>query len=160
MRAAGLAVALTLALALLPTTAMSQEEGQTTFRLETHAKDGQFYFTFEGEDGRNPALVVSASTLITVTIVNMEDVPHNFCYESDQQCSEYVEQAGDEATYTFTSPASGTADYWCLPHKAAGMRGIVRVAGTEGPGENGTPGFAAAVAVAAIASVTWATRRR
>lgn len=153
------AVLVVLFVLLLPA-AVAQEEGQTTFRLETHAMEGQFYFTFEGEEERNPTLVVPPSTSVTVTIINAEDVPHNFCYQNDQQCSDYVEQTGDEAEYTFTSPAAGTADYWCLPHKGAGMRGIVRVAGTDGADENATPAFAPVAAVIALAAVALALRRR
>jgi len=116
-------------------TAPAQEEGQTSFTLTAHADGSTFYF--QGEDGtKNPTLVVPANTEITVTLRNVGEGVHNIHVDGASP-SDYVQGDGDEITYTFTSPASGTKQYWCDPHKSSGMVGTVRVAGSPDTGGNG-----------------------
>lgn len=132
------------ALAAVP--ASAQETGATSFTLETHTEGGGGYFQLEGQTARNPRLVVPASTEITVTLKGMDDGVHNI-QVAGSSASEFVTAAGETVTYTFTSPASGTVEYWCVPHKGAGMKGTVAVAGSEpttgtppADGGNDTPG--------------------
>lgn len=114
-------------------TAPAQDAGKTAFTLTTHA-DGSTYY-FQGEDGtKNPTLTVPANTEITITLKNVGDAVHNIQVDGSD-ASEYVQADGDEVTYKFTSPASGSKDYWCVPHKSSGMRGMVKVAGS---GDDGT----------------------
>ena len=119
----------------------AQETGQTSFTLYGVDSGGQFYF--EGEDGtKNPTLVVPAGEQITVKLINRGNSVHNIQVDGSE-ASEYVQTDGEELTYTFTAPASGSKQYWCVPHKSSGMAGTVRVAGspdTGNGGGNGTDG--------------------
>lgn len=158
-------IVLGLALALAPATA--QDGGQTSFTLSTTQDGGQFVFV--GEDGTtNPTLVVPASTEITVTLRKGDDaagIPHNIKV-GDQDASDDVANEGDEVTYTFTSPASGTTSYVCVYH-ATTMVGDVQVAGSDGngggngeDGGNGTPGVQlVGVAIAAVGAALLLRRK-
>ena len=122
----------------------------TQFTLVAHQEGSSYYFTLEGGTQRNPTLVVPPNAQITVTLKGGGGV-HNVQVQG-QPASDYVNAEGDEVTYTFTSPASGTVQYWCVPHRTAGMVGQVRVAapageggegGQAGGGEGGAPAPAA-----------------
>lgn len=119
-------------------TAPAQETGQTSFTLTAHAEGNTFYFA--GEDGtRNPTLVVPASTEVTITLRNVGEGVHNI-HVDGADASEFVQGDGDEVVYKFTSPASGSKQYWCDPHKGNGMQGTIRVAGSPDTGGNGDGG--------------------
>lgn len=149
-----------LLLPLLAPFASAQEEGRTELTLLAHA-DRQFYWTLEGSDERNPALVVPPGARVTVTVRNVDDDVHNLVVEGFPR-SGYVNDAGDEVVYEFTAPESGTLGYWCEPHRAAGMRGVVRVAGTpdEPTREQPAPGAWPALAAAGAAALLLRRRAR
>ena len=155
-------IVLGLALAALPASA----QGQTSFTLEAHTEGGGGYFTLEGETARNPTLNVAPGESITVTLKGLDDGVHNFCVGTD--CSEFVTAAGESQTLTFTAPASGTAEYYCQPHKGAGMKGTVNAGGAtttttsgENGGEtNGSPGFELVGALVALAGLALVLRRK
>lgn len=126
-------------LAAVPATA--QDAGQTSFTLTTHTEGGGGYFTLEGQTAKNPTLVVPASTAITITMKGSDDGVHNIQVDGSA-ASDYVQSAADSVTYTFTSPASGSKGYWCVPHKGAGMAGTVQVAGSAQPTPPATDGEA------------------
>lgn len=155
-------IALGLAFAAAP--AGAQETGQTTFTLETHTEGGSGYFTLEGQTAKNPTLVVPANTVITITLKGMDDGVHNMQVDGSSG-SEYVQAAGDSVTYTFTSPASGSKQYWCQPHKGAGMVGMVQVAGSGAATENDgdkkeSPGVATLGVVLAMIGAALVLSRR
>lgn len=134
--------------------AQAQESGQTSFTLVTNAEGGTYYFTLEGQTARNPDLVVPANTEITVTIKGTDDNVHNVCFVESTKCSQYVQAEGETQTLTFNSGANGGI-YFCAPHKAAGMQGNVRIAGSTttptGGDQNKSPGVElVGVALAAL----------
>ncbi|HET6405235.1 MAG TPA: plastocyanin/azurin family copper-binding protein [Candidatus Thermoplasmatota archaeon] len=154
-------IALGLAVAAVPAVA----QGQTSFTLDTHTDGGGGYFTLEGESQRNPTLNVAPGEQITVTIRGTDDGVHNFCYPDTRSCSEYVQAEGETQTFTFTAPASGSGEYFCLPHRGAGMKGTLSAGGstTNGGGSDGgndTPGFAALGALVALAGLALVLRRK
>ena len=164
MKSIGLTMlALGLALAALPADA----QGQTSFTLETHSEGGGGYFTLEGETARNPTLNVAPGETITITLKAADgDGVHNIKLDGAPAGSEYVTAAADTVTYTFTAPASGTKEYFCEPHRGAGMKGLVSAGSTtatpsENGGEtNGSPGFELVGALVALAGLALVLRRK
>lgn len=152
-------IALGLLAAAVPATA--QETGETSFTIYAVDEGGQFFF--EGADGtKNPTLVVPAGAEITVKLINRGNNVHNM-HVDGSTASEYVQADGDEITYTFTAPASGSKDYWCDPHKSAGMKGVVRVAGAavENGDKNESPGVQTlGVVLAMVGAALVVSRRR
>ena len=156
-------IVLGLALAALPASA----QGQTSFTLETRTEGGGGYFTLAGETQRNPTLNVEPGAEITVTLKGTDDGVHNFCVGSD--CSEFVTAVGEEQVFTFTAPSSGTVEYFCQPHKGAGMKGTVSAGGAastptqntgNGEGNNDTPGLGVLGVAIAIVGVALVVGRR
>lgn len=153
---------LAVGLALAATPAHAQETGQTSFVLETHTEGGSGYFTLEGQTARNPTLVVPAGETITITLKGLDVGVHNIQVDG-ASASDYVQAAGDEVQYTFTAPASGSKQYWCVPHKGAGMIGQVQVAGSAtngGEGGNDTPGLPLAGLAIALVGAALLLRRK
>lgn len=162
-------IALGLAVAALPADA----QGQTSFTLETHTEGSGGYFTFAGETAHNPTLNVAPGQPITITVKGTDDGFHNICYKDSTTCATggadgYVEKAGDTITLTFTAPASGTAEYFCMPHKGAGMKGTINAGGATTTPEgndgddkdNDSPGFGLAGALVALAGLALVLRRK
>ena len=155
-------IALGLAVAALPADA----QGQTSFTLVTHSTSGSGYFTLEGETAQNPTLNVAPGETITITLKAADgDGVHNFKVDGEASGSDYVQATGDSVTYTFTAPASGTKEYFCEPHKGAGMKGLISAGGstTTPPAdgeENGSPGFGLIGAIVALAGLALVLRRK
>lgn len=151
---------LALAVSAVPQ-AQAQAEGQTSFVLEAHMDGEGTYWTLEGDTRKAPTLVVPAGAKITVTVKNMDDAVHNIQVDG-QPASDYVEATGDTVVYEFTAPASGSKDYWCVPHKSSGMVGVVQVAGSAPADESGqdTPGLGALAVVVAGSVAAWVASRR
>lgn len=103
--------------------------GPTSLTLEAHQDGGEYYFTLEGETAKNPVLELPANTDVTITLVGVSGV-HNIQVQGFGP-SDYV-SPGETTTYVFTTPASGTLRYWCVPHEALGMQGTIRVMGDGG----------------------------
>lgn len=160
-----LSIAILLAATLAATPALAQEQGQTEFTLVTTDGGGaDNHFSLEGTGEKNPTLVVTPGAEITITLKN-ENGFHNIQVEGFP-ASDYVEAAGDEVTYTFTAPESGTLEYFCVPHKSMDMKGTIRVAGTPETTDtetenNNTPGVALLGTLLALGLVAaTATRRK
>lgn len=151
-----------LALLLLLPLAASEaaEEGRTSFTLVSRHQGGAYWWALEGNDTKDPELVVPAGANVTVTVRNGDGVLHNFQVEG-HPASAFVTAVGDETTYTFTAPQSGSVRYWCAPHKSNGMGGVVRVAGSPAGEikESGPASQLAGVAFALVAAALVARRR-
>ena len=110
----------------------------TSFTLLAHSDGGGGYFTLEGQTARNPTLNVAANTEITLVIKAADgDGVHNVCVGTT--CSEFVQATDETQTITVNSGAA-TQDYFCQPHKGAGMLGKLAVAGSAVTEEKGSPG--------------------
>jgi len=128
-----------------------------------HDDDG-FYFTIEGYTGKNPTVTIAPGASVTVRYTSVTGV-HNF-HAGDLGKTDIVDPSGGEQTFTFTAPASGSQEYWCDPHKASGMKGMLNF-GTasngdddDDAGSNESPAFAPVAALLAIAGVALIARRR
>lgn len=156
-------LALGLALSVVPAGA----QGQTSFTIQTNNEASSGYFTLEGETAKNPTLNVAPGAMITITLKGVDDGFHNFCVDgAEPKCSEYVESGADTQTFMFTAPASGKVEYFCQPHRGAGMKGTVNAASATATPENvggetnDTPGFELAGALVALAGVALIVARR
>lgn len=114
--------------------------------LETHTAGSGGYFTVAGDSARNPTIRAAPGQEVRVTLRATDGGFHNFCVAADQ-CTEYVTAAGQEATLTFTAPESGTIEYYCLPHRSAGMLGTLAIGdGAAAPdGDAGAGGEGGAI---------------
>lgn len=75
----------------------------------------QMYWTLEGDATKNPRLVAPAATQITLTVRSASDAPHRFEVDGGPRGAMLVGM-GEETTYTFTTPATGSVDYRCVIH--------------------------------------------
>lgn len=117
-----------------PDTPTQSEPGAVAFTLLGFAEGGEFWWEDE-EGNRNPTLRVPAGAEVTITARSVSGF-HNVHVEGFGP-SDYFSD-GEETTYTFTAPASGTLPYWCDPHRSAGMAGRVVVEGSgDGTGDGG-----------------------
>lgn len=149
--------------AALPATA--QETGETQFTLIAENPD----FLWKNEAGQvNPELVVPAGAEITVLVKNdAEQQGVHSLQVGDQEASGLIENAGDEVTYTFTAPETGSVEYTCPFHPST-MTGTVRVAGSEpangggsdGGEQNESPGLGLLGALVALGLVATVLRRK
>lgn len=138
----------------------ADESGRTSFTLYAHAQGDRYWWSLDGDDARNPTLVVAPNETITVRVLNVDDAVHNLVVEELGR-SDYVDDAGEQTKVTFTAPAEGVFDYYCEPHRAYGMRGLVRVAGTPAPDDEiPAPAFALVVGAWALAAGFSSIRRR
>ena len=126
------------------TDAPAEPAGPLAITLETHTQGGGGYFTLEGETAKNPPIRAAPGQEVTVTIVAKDDGVHNFCFGDAKTCTPFVTSAGETQTLTFTVPESGTIEYFCSPHRGAGMKGnvVVGAAGTDAGGDAGGEGSA------------------
>lgn len=157
-----------LGLALLAVPVHAQTTGQTSFTL-TAASEGGDYIWVDASGTRNPTLTVPAGEQITIIAQQGDEggVPHNIKVGT-QAPSANFEAAGESVEYTFTAPASGTAEYICTIHPNT-MKGTVRVAGADTGGNGGTggetgdndsPAFGLLGALVALAGVALLVARR
>ncbi len=138
--------------------------GAEHLTVTAHDDGGDYWFTVEGYDGQNPALILSPDTTYEVTLIGADDTAasHNlvFGWEDTQGNDRYV-NAGENTTFQVTTPAEGDypftggEGYWCTPHKSAGMAGAVFASEEQknnggDNGENGAPGFGAVAAIGAV----------
>lgn len=157
--------------------ATGQTPQPTEFTVTGHDEGGEFWFEVEGNEERNPEIVLAAGEEYTVTFENVGQQVHNLHFGGGIDEATELLQAGQSATLTFTAPDEIGEDafYWCDPHRGLGMEGPLSVTaaapggnetnGNETDGEeagNGTPGFGAVAALAAVAAVglALASRRR
>lgn len=155
-------VALTLVvlgLTLGAVSAVAQDAGKTSYTLLSNP-DMSNTWTAEGASGTNPDLTVPANTAITVIARNADGGVHNIKVGNGE--TKDIQNQGDEATVTFTSPASGTVQYVCTIHSST-MKGDFVVAGSQtdnGDGGNDAPGFGLIGAVLVLAGVAVFVARR
>ena len=140
---------LLLALLALPG-AVAHGGGDSSVFVEAFDDDG-YYFMIEGYDGRNPQIVLEPGTHYNVTFANRGTLQHNFRVSTVQELGTPLVSPGDVAYLEFTVPTSGFNSYWCDPHRGAGMQGQV----ASSADENGTPGPALPLLLAALALMTF-----
>lgn len=117
--------------------APTEPAGPITITLETHTEGGSGYFTLEGQTAKNPRLSVQPGQQVTIVLKGTDAGVHNFCYGDAKTCTAFVTSAGDEGTLTFTAPESGSVEYFCSPHRGAGMKSTVVVGADTGAGDSG-----------------------
>lgn len=148
-----LLLAAALALALAAPAAEAQRDQAITLRSVTPLAWA------DAEGNRNPTLTVEPGAVVTFTIVNDDGGYHNF-QAGSQEPSAYLENKGDQLTYAFTAPASGSVEYKCPVHPVE-MKGTLRVAGAGAePTGNGTPGPAFVGLLLAVAGSALLLARR
>ncbi|HET6404778.1 MAG TPA: plastocyanin/azurin family copper-binding protein, partial [Candidatus Thermoplasmatota archaeon] len=112
--------------------------GPLELTMETYTAGGGGYFTLQGQSQRNPTIRAAPGQTVIITIVGTDNGVHNICIPP-RECTAFVTAPGETQTLTFTAPESGTIEYYCAPHRAAGMRGNVAI-GAPGGGDGGQGG--------------------
>lgn len=79
---------------------------------------------------KNPNLNVAKDDVVTINIVNGQNMTHNLTLEGYGVATIYISKTGDTASVTFTATTAGTSAYYCAVsgHRAAGMEGKLIVA--------------------------------
>jgi plastocyanin len=77
----------------------------------------------------NPVLKASVGDVVTITLVNGHNMPHNFTLDGLGLVTERLTGAGQESTITFTVTEAGDFAYFCSypGHRQAGMAGVLSV---------------------------------
>ncbi len=76
----------------------------------------------------NPTLTVAHDDVVQVTIINGEDVEHNFVIDELEVHSEHVLATGEEVEVVFLAETLGEFAYYCnLPLHRATMEGTLAV---------------------------------
>lgn len=99
---------------------------RTVFELEAHSDGHAFVFREPGSAIPNPVLHVPPATEVSVTLRVVSGV-HNLRIGELARTSVAAASTDAAETISFVSPANGTVEYWCDPHKATGHRGSVQV---------------------------------
>lgn len=124
-----------------PAPAAQATPAPTAITVIAHADGSDYYWTVEGVAGKNPTLVVAPDADITVTVKNSGDQTHNFGVGVTDKASDYVNTAADVVTFTFHSGAEGqSSEYFCVPHKGLGMKGVLKFAKEIAPAPSGGGG--------------------
>lgn len=162
-------IAAVLAVAAIGAAAGPAAAAAKSFTAMGTQADGEFFFEFEGVDGRNPTVTLDPGDEVTITFTSTEGV-HNLHVVGlgiDEKTDTL--QAGDAASVlTFTVPADAAGkkiDYWCDPHKGLNMAGVFQVSGEAAPGDGDStkeaPGVEAGLlALAALGAALLVSRRR
>lgn len=111
------------------------------FTLVSAAGNGQSWWQQQGKPSANPELRVLPGANVTLTFLNGDGELHNIQVEGHAP-SAYLDEKGAALAYNFTAPQNGTLEYWCVPHKDAGMKGrivVVPQARTLPPTTDTTP---------------------
>lgn len=112
--------------------------GPITITMTAHQEGSALYFMVEGDTRRNPTITVAPGQQVTFHLRIVSGV-HNLNVNNEAKTD--ILSAGDEATIEWTAPAEGgTVEYWCDPHRSAGMRGRVQVGAAPAPGGGGEEG--------------------
>lgn len=79
---------------------------------------------------KNPNLNVAENDVVTINIVNGQNMTHNLALEGYGVATIYISNTGNTASVTFTATTAGTSAYYCAVsgHRAAGMEGKLIVA--------------------------------
>ena len=112
----------------------AEPAGPITIEIEGHQQGSAVYFTLKGETQRNPPLRFAPGQQVTFIFTSVSGV-HNLNVNGEARTAILGE--GETAEIQWTAPESGSVEYWCDPHRGAGMRGRIAVAA---PGGEGAPG--------------------
>ena len=105
--------------------------------LEGVQEGSAVYYRFPGETQRNPTLNVQPGQVVRFTLRIASGV-HNLNVNDEQKTPVIGE---GEASFEWTAPTTpGRVEYWCDPHKSAGMRGTIQVGAAPGGGGGGEQG--------------------
>lgn len=149
-------------LLVLPAADAHEDDEEVT--ITTHSGDGDFWFECSGAvcgTGRNPTLTLEAGHTYQFVVQNDDNVGHDFNLGGAVGEGSAFLNAGESDTFEVTVPsgASGEAEYWCNPHRSAGMVGTVVFESAAGD-DNGSPGLGAVALVAALGGALLVARRR
>lgn len=143
-----------IAAALLVPLASAQDHG---FEVTMH-NDGGFYFRFDGGADKNPDVVLHAGETYTFHVRNEGTTSHDFHVGGLGATA--LLSPGQSETLTITVPDGPIGNYWCDPHRTAGMEGSFTVEGADsGAGSNGAPGAGLVAVLAAVALAAITSRR-
>ena len=108
-----------------------------SYTITTGLADGRMAFI--GVDGNiegvaNPTLRASPGQIVTITLINGDNVAHDIFVEGFQAAhSAVVARRGSSTTIVFRADQEGTFQYWCtIPgHRQSGMEGSFVVSAAE-----------------------------
>ncbi len=77
----------------------------------------------------NPLLAVGPGDIVAMTVINGENIEHDFVIDELAVHSDHLHDEGSQDTIVFIVPASGAFDYYCsVPgHRERGMEGSLQV---------------------------------
>jgi plastocyanin len=108
-----------------------------TITLTAHQEGGVYYFQIEGDSARNPTLTVAPGQQVTF-VVKIASGVHNLNINNEAKSAIL---ADGEESFQWTAPMTpGRIEYWCDPHRSAGMRGTIQVGEAPAPGGGGDEG--------------------
>ncbi len=163
-----LAAMMILAWGLPPVAAQATQPPPPELKLTLFATTIGSNPRFELPGGGTEILVGQVPTLLNITIINKDSTPqqHTFSINSAQAptgppiINAYMNTTGVVGHVTFqlnatnkvrignATPVNAQADssglgirFYCIPHQAAGMVGVIRVASNTTPGPTGYQGF-------------------
>lgn len=113
-------------------------EPDVRYTLLTGAGAGKLVFVGQGGeiDGvENPILTADPGDTVEITLVNADNILHDFVIDEFSVHSEQILDLDSKVTVTFEVGKAGEYDYYCsLPgHRQAGMEGVLRVGEPAAP---------------------------
>ncbi|MEJ2012837.1 MAG: multicopper oxidase domain-containing protein, partial [Anaerolineales bacterium] len=113
-------------------------EPDVRYTLLTGAGTGKLVFVGQGGeiDGmENPVLTADPGDSVEITLVNADNILHDFVIDEFNVHSEQIQDLDSKVTLTFEVGEAGEYDYYCsLPgHRQAGMEGVLRVGEPAAP---------------------------
>ncbi len=119
---------------------MPTASAQTVMNITAHESATDYWFEVEGMDGQNPNITLTPGASYTVHFANMGQQVHNLHFGGGIDAMTQILNAGQNETLNFTVPADASAasNYWCDPHRALGMEGVLAFETVPGTGGNGT----------------------
>lgn len=107
--------------------------GPITIELEG-VQEGSSYFFRDASGAKNPTITVQPGQQVTFKLTSVTGV-HNLNLGGLAKTA--LASDGETVEVVWTAPAEGgRIEYWCDPHKSAGMKGVINV-GTAAPGGDG-----------------------
>ncbi len=107
------------------------QEPTVSYTLQTSIEDGLAFVGVGGEiDGvRNPTLTAQPGDVVSITVVNGDDVQHDMVIDEFGVHSDHLSRKGAETTVVFAVEEPGEFVYYCsIPgHREAGMWGTLQV---------------------------------
>lgn len=111
-------------------------EADVSFTLKTGTgPDGLAFVGVGGDidDVANPVLSVSPGDTVSITVVNGDNVTHDFAIDEFNVKTPELTSQDQSETVTFTVDETGSYSYYCaIPgHRAGGMEGVLQVGEPE-----------------------------